>query len=88
MSGELCIVLARVEQEQIIDKHGRIDLGERHTFRAVPRPVAVVWANHGGERDVKRAESFALAEGYRVLSYPASEPDPLGRARADVMRAP
>ncbi len=82
----LTICLARVEQDQVVVKQGRIDLGERHTFAMVDKPIAIVWLNSGDAADVERAQTYAQANGYRVFTYPTSEPEPLVRARLDVLK--
>jgi hypothetical protein len=82
----LTICLARVEQDQVVVKAGRIDLGERHTFASVDRPVAMIWINAGDDADVERAQTYAAREGYQVFTYPTSEPEPLVRARLDVLK--
>ncbi len=79
------IVLARLDQTQEIAKQGRIDLGERHTFRTVNVPVACIWLNDGSEDDVQSATRYAAREGYSVLCY-KNEADPLARARKDIAR--
>jgi len=80
------IVLARIETTQTIVKHGRIDLGEPHTLEDVPVPVAVRWLQSGGTADIQAAQKYAADNGYQVFTYLTSEPDPLGRARNDVMK--
>ena len=79
------IILARLDQTQEIAKHGRVDLGERHTFCTVNVPVAVVWVNKGSEADLQKAQAYAAREGYTVLCYDG-EKDPLNRARKDIAR--
>lgn len=80
------IVLARVEEDRVVVKQGRVDVGERHTFRMVLRPVSLMWLNDGDEADAANARAFAATEGYRVFCY-ATEADPLDRARRDVLAA-
>lgn len=82
----LTIVLARVEQDQVVVKQGRIDLGERHTFASVDRPVAMIWLNAGDAADVERAQTYARQNDYVVFTYPTTEPEPLQRARLDVLK--
>ena len=79
-------VLARIETEQKIVKHGRIDLGELHTLADVQVPVAIRWLQSGGKADIRVAEAYAAANGCKVLTYPTTEPNPLDRARADIMK--
>lgn len=79
------IVLARLDEGQVIAKHGRIDLGERHKFKKVDVPVSCMWINDGNEDDAKKAESYAQANGYTVFRY-NGESDPLERARRDIAK--
>lgn len=78
------IMLARIEEDFVIERHGRTDLGERHKLRAMPRPVALTWCLAGGKDDLIKAKSYASQEGYRVFIYPPAEIDPIGRAKQDV----
>ena len=80
------IVLARIEIEQKIVKHGRIDLGELHTLADVQVPVAIRWLQSGSKADNRAAETYAAANGYKVFTYSTTEPNPLDRARADIMK--
>jgi hypothetical protein len=79
------IVLARLDEDMELVRRGRDDLGERHTFRTIAKPVSVMWVNKGTDADKAKAERFAKAEGYTVFCYDA-ETDPLGRARRDVAK--
>lgn len=80
------IVLARIEIEQKIVRHGRIDLGERHALADVPVPVAIRWLQSGSKADIRAAEAYAAANGCKVFTYPTTEPNPLDRARDDIMK--
>lgn len=77
------VVLARVEQEQVIDKPGRPDIGEPHTFKEVDKPVALVWGRGDSARNLEKAGTYAEKEGYMVLVFPPTEEDPLGRAKLE-----
>jgi len=79
------IVLARLDDGAELVKAGRVDIGERGTFRAIKVPVAVMWVNNGTEADRSKAERFAKTEGYTVLCYNGEEA-PLCRARMDIVR--
>lgn len=79
------IVIAWLEEDQVIVKRGRTDLGELHKFKTAMRPVACMWLNNGGAADLSKAKSYAAKEGYRVFSY-NGEKDPLGKARQDICR--
>ena len=76
------IVLAKVEDDWVVDQPGRVDLGERNKLRRVPRAVACVWLNRGEPLDIDSARTFARKNGYLVFTYPTDEKDPLGRAKA------
>lgn len=82
----MCIVVAWTEDEWV---HGgephRADLGERPGMIAVRRPRAAVWVPDGDDADLRRAEVYAELRSARVYTYPVGEPDPIGRAKADVM---
>jgi len=86
MAQQIAIVLARIETDQVIVKQGRIDIGERHTFAEVPKPVSLMWLNEGTVSDVVAAKRFASKEGYSVFTYPVTESQPLQRARKDIMK--
>ena len=77
------VVLARVEQERIIEKPGRPDIGEPHKFKEVDKPVALVWGRGDSARNMEKAGAYAEKEGYMVFVYPPAEEDPLGRAKLD-----
>jgi len=85
--GDIQIVLARVVREHVLDKEGRLDLGQRHQFKEVPAAQSLMWLNEGTEQDVQKAVAYAEETGddWTVLTY-RGEPDPLGRAKADVLR--
>jgi 7-cyano-7-deazaguanine synthase in queuosine biosynthesis len=80
------IVLAKLNEDQIVAKAGRVDLGERHTFKTVHVPTACMWINKGTEADRAKAERFAATEGYTVFCY-NGEKDPLAKAKKDIARA-
>ena len=77
------IVLARLDEDQELVRRGRDDLGERHTFRTVAKPISLMWINKGTPADKAKAEQFARAEGYTVFCY-TSERNPLAKARRDI----
>ena len=78
------IVLARVEEDQVVVQQGRIDLGERHKFKTVAKPVSLMWVNNGTATDAAKAKEFADREGYTVFCY-NGEKFPLEKARKDVL---
>lgn len=49
-------------------------------------PYALCWLQSGGKADIRAAETYAAANGYKVLTYPTTELNPLDRARADIMK--
>jgi hypothetical protein len=84
------IVLAKADTEQVLEREGRIDLGERHKFKEVPVGQALTWRHPGSREsedpaDFERAEKWARENGYRVFVYPKEERDPLARARREVI---
>lgn len=93
--GELqTIVLAWPEEESELVRAGRVDLGERATFRTVIRGKAAMWLREGTAEDIAKAtlqakrpmSSGGGAAGQRVFLFPTTEPDPLGKARAAIER--
>jgi hypothetical protein len=65
-----------------------IDLGQRPRFVDTTTPHAAVWVLRGEQADIAKARRFIEAEHPdtgRVLVYPDGEPNPLGRARTDVL---
>jgi hypothetical protein len=62
------------------------DLGERPTMRPTRLAKAAMWLRQGTEVDVEKARAYAAKDGHRVLTFPQSERDPLGAAKAAVLR--
>ncbi len=68
------------------------DIGAHPGMRRVYVPHALVWLSRGSAEDEARARTY-VAEGRgwdiesqrHVYTYPPDEPDPLGRAKRDVM---
>jgi hypothetical protein len=89
-TGNLQIVIAWTEEVQELDETNarsvRRDLGESHKFKYVKKPFAAMWLNKGTEADVAKAQAYARAEGKKVFTYTGGG-DPLGRAKADVLRS-
>lgn len=77
------VVLARVEQEQVIDTPGQPEIGLPHKFKEVDRPVALVWGRGNTPRNMEKAEARAEKDGYMVFVYPQEEKDPLGRGKLE-----
>lgn len=61
------------------------DLGERPTMRPVRNAKACMWLNRGTDADVEKARAYAAKDGHHVLTFPPSEHDPLGVAKASVL---
>jgi hypothetical protein len=86
---KVTIVAAWVVTDFEVVSQGRRDLGERPKLREVKVPKAVMWANKGTSEDVEKAKAWARKETdheVAVLVYPTSEPDPMGRAKRDVLK--
>lgn len=83
------IVIAWVDTvSEPIDWHScRIDLGERPKFKRVLRPHAVTWLLAGTTEDITKAWQYADREVTtgQVYTFPTSETDPLGAARAKIL---
>lgn len=83
------IVLARLDEDTVIAEHGQLDIGRPHRFKAVPKPIAAMWLSEGGDAtDLEKCRAYVLKinDGWRVFTYPQTEKDPLGRAKADVSK--
>ena len=80
------IVLATTEEVTVVVRARRTDLGERPDMRTELVAKAATWLLAGDATDVKKAKAYAAQAGWKVFTYPTSEKDPLGRARADVLR--
>lgn len=65
----------------------RLPIGSSHPIGSqVKVPYALRWLQAGGKADIRAAEKYAAANGYKVLTYPTTEPSPLDRARADILK--
>ena len=49
-------------------------------------PYALCWLQSGSKADIRAAETYAAANGYKVFTCPTTEPSPLDRARTDIMK--
>lgn len=86
-----CIVVARAEDDVKWDGEPfASDLGQRPKFVPCRRAVAMAWVVEREGDDIalerQKADAFAAREGYTVFEFPADEPDPIGKARAAVLR--
>ena len=83
------IVLARVETEDVLVDDAGADIGRSRRFAKKPKPEAAVWLNKGTTDDINKAVTYAqrTGDGWEVYVYPNPERDPLGRAKADALKA-
>ena len=82
------IVIAWTTVAMEIVRERRTDLGERPELREVNVPRACVWLNEGGPADVMKAHAYAATlDGplRLVFAYETSEPDPIARAKRDIL---
>lgn len=77
------VVLARVEQERVIDTPGQPEIGKPHQYKEVDTPVALVWGRGDTPRNLEKAYARAETDGYMVSVYPPDEKDPLGRGKLE-----
>ncbi len=84
----VAIVVARTVPETYVIRARRADLGELPVLGVRHVARACMWLNVGAQEDVEKARQWAATQGdeaWRVFVYPADEPDPLGRAKGDVL---
>lgn len=90
MREKQTIVLAKVEMTGL-EPTGAMErfdgVNYRPQMRVAPRAAALVWLNEGTDADLAKAKAYATTEGYEVLTFPTTEEDPLGLARAAVLKA-
>ena len=82
------IVLARVDLTGVepTGEWERYDgVNYRPKVRIVAEAKACIWLRDGTRSDEAKAKAFAEKEGWTVLTFPTSEPDPLGLARRKIM---
>jgi hypothetical protein len=87
-SGPHQIVYARAEKTAL-EPTGRTITRDRNQvpeFRAAWEGRAGMWLNKGTDADVEKAQKALKAEGYTIHTYPQTERDPLGKARATVVQ--
>ena len=79
----MTIVIARTEKTKMV-KTGRTvqrDLNYYPEFEFQDEGHAAIWLNEGNADDLRKACAYAEREGYKVFTFPTSEPDPLGKAK-------
>lgn len=84
------IVIARAEMTglQPTGKQTRFDgVNYRPEFKPAPEAKAAMWTNNGGPEELAKAQAHAEKEGWKVFTYPTSEKDPLGKAKAAALEA-
>lgn len=81
----MTIVIAWLDDEQVLVKAGRVDIGEMHKFKTAAKPMACVWVNKGNESDLIKARAYAQSEGRKVLTY-ENERNPLEAAKRDILK--
>lgn len=82
------IVLASVDVTKLVPTGRNVmrDMNWFPEFRAEAEGKACMWMNKGSAADVAKAEAYAAKEGWKVFTYPTTERDPLGKAKAAVLR--
>ena len=81
------IVIAKVEMTALVPT-GRFEMRDRNwfpTYAAGPEAKGCMWLLDGSDVDVEKAK--AAMPGYTVYTFPESETDPIGKAKAMAMDA-
>jgi hypothetical protein len=84
----LQIVIARAQKTALIPT-GRHVMRDRNWFPEFTvdwEGKAAIWLRKGKKEDIERAKEHALRDGWTVFIFPSSEPDPLGKARAEIIK--
>lgn len=83
------IVIAWAEKTKLVPtgRHVMRDLNWFPEFRSEWEGRAAMWMQNGTDADLTKAKECATNDGRLVFVYPASEPEPLIRARADAVKA-
>ena len=82
------IVYARAENTAL-EATGRMvvrDMNLFPEFRAAWEGKAGMWLKAGTDADVEKATKALAKEGYTIFQFPSNERDPLGKARAAVVK--
>ena len=74
------IIIAWTEEGIVAVRERHTDLGERPALTLGMVAKTMLWLTEGTADDVASAERYAVAEGYRVFTFPMSEPDARGAA--------
>lgn len=75
------IVLVWTEEDFRVTKERRTDLGERPEIEVFQAPKACVWLNAGTDEDLEKAKAHADTLGWQVVTFPTTEPNPIGAAK-------
>jgi hypothetical protein len=83
------IVYARAEQTKMVPtgRHVTRDMNIIPEFRFEWEGKAGMYLRKGKEADIAKAKKWLEAEGYTILTFPTTEQDPLGKAKAIVVSA-
>lgn len=87
-SAKFTIVVAWTEVDSEFVRENARDLGERPTMREITVAKAATWLLNADEAELAKAKAsaFILANGWSIFCYPTAERDPLGRARAAILK--
>lgn len=82
------ITIAWVDTEEVpAQQIWASDLGRRPKMKTIRVARAAMWTAKGDDASKQSAQTYAKREGGMVFCYPATERDPLGRAKADALAA-
>lgn len=78
------IVIAWAEQTKLVPTGRNVmrDLNWFPEFRAEWEGKAAMWKGRGDDTDLAKAKAYAATDGHSVFTFPVTERDPLGKARA------
>jgi len=81
------IVIAWAEKTKLVPTGRQVmrDMNWFPEFRAEWEGRAAMWLRDGEPSDLEKARAYAAPEGRAVFTFPKSEKDPLGKARAAVI---
>lgn len=87
MSTVQCVIAWSEEGAEWTGEPWRQDLGEQAPMRTTVVAHAVMWSGAADETEVAKGRAYASQRNHRVFLYPATESDPLGSARRDLLKA-